>query len=222
MEAGHHSSHAVDQLEAEPEVDQHAECDELPRHMPVLANEGNVQGFGLKLMAHGGADHVHIKHFEGIVVMGLQRIDDLLAAQIERALIVLLRQADEHLVASGLIDLRLNALNSRVLDAGGRNGLANPVDIRRLLELDMHLRAALEVHSKRQRAADLRPVNAHRDQAGHTEDHGKGKEVPLQLQPIDIYAAKQFHWFSPLPGLEAFRLQRSFTSLVPGPLVPGP
>jgi hypothetical protein len=45
-------------------------------------------------------------------------------------------------------------------------------------------------------------VNAHRDKAGHTEDHGKGEEVPLQPQPIDIYAAKQFHWFSPLPGAE--------------------
>ena len=99
--------------------------------------------------------------------MGMQRIDDLLAAGIERALIGLLRQADKDLVIFGLAV----TLDARILDARRRGGLANLVGIRRFLELHLHLRAAAKVHAQRHGAADLRPMHAHGDDTGHAEDH---------------------------------------------------
>ena len=93
VEAGHHCGHAVNQLKAKPEVDQHA------RH----GVERGQAGLLLKLLAHRGAHHLHIAHGEGIVVVRLQRIDDLLAARVERGLVGLLGQADQHLVVAGHI-----------------------------------------------------------------------------------------------------------------------
>ena len=63
-------------------------------------------------------------------------------------------------------------------------------------KLHLHLGAAAEVDAQRHRAADVRPVPAHLDDAGHAENHGKGKEIPLPSQPVHIYAAKKFHCFS--------------------------
>ena len=51
-------------------------------------------------MADRGADDVHLDacRVERIVVVRVQRIDDLLAAGVERILVGLLRQADQHFV----------------------------------------------------------------------------------------------------------------------------
>ena len=50
MEAGHYCGHAVDQLETEPEIDQHAE------HGP----ENGSRGLRLQLVPDGGAHAIHL------------------------------------------------------------------------------------------------------------------------------------------------------------------
>jgi len=124
--------------------------------------------------------HLHVLHDEGVGVICLERINDLLAALIERTLVVLLRQADEHLVPAGVID-GLDGLDGRILDARRIHGPADTVDVRGPRELRLHLRAALEVHAEEHRAANALPMHTHGDNAGHAEDQRKGEEVPLQL-----------------------------------------
>ena len=156
VEAGHHRRYAVDQLKAEPEIDQHAQ------HRVKRCKQSLL----LQLLAHRGAHHLHIAHGQGVVVVRLQGIHDLGAAHIERTLIVLLRQADKDLVIGCLTV----ALDAGIVDARRIHGLANQIRIRSLLKLHLNLRAALEVHAEGNRAADLRPMHTHRDDAGHAED----------------------------------------------------
>ena len=123
--------------------------------------------------------------------MGVQGVDNLLAARIERGLVVLPWQADDNLVQAG----HVKVLNTRVLDAGRFHGLANGVDVGAVGKLHLHLGTAAKVHTQWHRRADMRPVPAHLCDAGNTKNHGKGEEVPLIPQPVHIYAAKEFHCF---------------------------
>ncbi len=145
-------------------------------------------------MAHRGADDVHFHPCVGvevIVVVGLQRRFDLLAARVEGGLVGLFGQADEHFAIRRIAE----GLNARIFHARRVNGAANGVDVGSLGKLHFHLRAAAKIHAQRNRAADVRHVPAHLHDAGHAEDHGKGEEVPFPSQPVHIYAAKKFHCF---------------------------
>jgi hypothetical protein len=57
--------------------------------MPEHGVERGQRGLLLQLLAHRGTHHVHLHPVgvEGIVVVRLKRIDDLLAAGIERGLV---------------------------------------------------------------------------------------------------------------------------------------
>ena len=103
-----------------------------------------------------------------------------------------------------------------LLDVAGMHGvdcLPDGADVRLLLELNLHLGAAAEVHPQGNWLPDGLPVPGHRKDAGHAENERKGQEVPLLSQPIDVYAPKKFHFFSCGPALSL---------LVPGPLVLSP
>ncbi len=173
-----------------------------------------TRGLPLQLVAHGGAHHVH-HHARGgvevVVVVRLQCRLYLLAADIERRLVGFFRQADQHLVICRVTE----DLDARVLHARRVNRLANRVNVRAVRKLHFHLRAPAKVHAQRHRTADMRLVPAHLDDAGHTENHGKGQEVPLPSQPVHIYAAKEFHCFSSLLIFEPVACRHSPSGFSP-------
>ena len=140
VEAGHHGSHPVNQLETEPEIDQHAEH----------GVERGQRGLPLQLVAHRGAHHIHLHAARGVevvVVVRLQRRLHLLAAGVERRLVGLFRQADQHLV----VGRGAKGHNRRVLHARRVNCLANRRDVWGMRELHIHLRAAAKIHAQRHR-----------------------------------------------------------------------
>ena len=71
-----------------------------------------------------------------------------------------------------------------------------PIDVRLMVELDPHLRTALEVHVQRQMMPEEKA-----QQARHAEEQREGEEVPFLAKPIDINATKQFHEFPPIKNL---------------------
>ena len=107
----------------------------------------------LKLLAHRGANHFHIARMvKALPNVRVKGVLNLLAARVERALIGLLGQADQHLVVAGHIVVD----DGGILDAGCRGSLANLPEVGSLGKLDLHLRAAAEVHAQRHRAAHRR------------------------------------------------------------------
>jgi hypothetical protein len=74
------------------------------------------------------------------------------------------------------------------VDAGAIDRLANPVDVRRLIELHVDQGAAAKVDPQ----LDAMPEK-YRQDPRNTEDQRKGEEVPLFPQPINVNATKQFH-----------------------------
>ena len=98
--------------------------------------------------------------------MRAEGVDHLRLAEIERRLLVLLGETDQHLVAGG----RPEGGDLGVLDAGSARCLAHFVRIGGLVELDLDLCAALEIDAQANRAVDLGHVVTHGDEASHTED----------------------------------------------------
>ena len=98
--------------------------------------------------------------------MRVQGIDDVLPPRIELTLVLLLGQADQHLVKARIVEV----LYARVLDSGRVDGMPDGADIRAIRELHLNLGAAAEVHAQRNRVAGACPVRAHRGDAGHAEE----------------------------------------------------
>jgi len=122
-----------------------------------------------------------------------------LTARVERALVGLFRQADQHFVLAWLvIGDDGGVANSRCI-----RGLADLIHIHCLLELHLNLRSTAEIDAQRHRTAHpangMLPVPTHGDDAGHTEYHAECQEIPLLSQPVDAYCAKKFHLNLRLP-----------------------
>ena len=148
VEAGHHRSHAINQLEAEPEIDEHAEH----------GIERGQRRLLLELVAHRGPHHVDFHSGVGVEVdccSGLCSADSISWRPcVERSFVGLFRQADQHLV---IVPRRRRSewlRPSRLL----RRWHGGWLDVGRLRKLHIHLRAASKIHAQRHRAADVRPV----------------------------------------------------------------
>ena len=83
-------------------------------------------------------------------------------------------------------------MNARRVSIAARIG----ADIRRLLELDLHLCAAPEVHAQRNRAADVVQWYTIERTPATLKMSEKPRKYHFFPKPVDIYATKQFHWFS--------------------------
>ncbi len=76
-------------------------------------------------------------------------------------------------------------LNAAVVDAGAIDRLTDPVDVRRLLKLNVDQRAAAKVDPQ----LDAMPEKD-RQHSRYAEDQREGEEIPLFPQPINVNAMK--------------------------------
>src|SRR6187402_433404 len=138
VEDGDDGCCAVDQLKAEPEVDQHA-C-ERPQDGPT--------GLPRELLARGGSNDVGLLYTEGrIFVVAGQRCFNGLT----RGVVVGVRHLGDrdHLFVRLRAHVAADALDAEVLYVGLVQGRTKVILIRRRGEGDVDQRAALEVHAAR-------------------------------------------------------------------------